>query len=69
MGKLKYIFVHTEPLNWVELSGQLHASASLPSWEIVEMSVINLLTPNVNYSGRTAPLTSKVAFYIFIQQI
>jgi len=31
---------------------------------------INLfLTPNANYSGRTAPLTSKVAFYIFIQQI
>jgi len=30
---------------------------------------INLLTPNVNYSDRTAPLTSKVAFYIFIQQI
>jgi len=30
---------------------------------------INLLTPNVNYSGRTAPLTSKVAFYVFIQQI
>jgi len=29
----------------------------------------NLLTPNVNYSGRIAPLTSKVAFYIFIQQI
>jgi len=32
-------------------------------------SLINLLTPNVNYSGRTAPLTSKVAFYIFTQQI
>jgi len=30
---------------------------------------VNLLTPNVNFSGRTAPLTSKVAFYIFIQQI
>ena len=30
---------------------------------------LNLLTPNVNYSGRTAPLTSKVAFYICIQQI
>jgi len=29
----------------------------------------NRLTPNVNYSGRTAPLTSNVAFYIFIQQI
>jgi len=31
--------------------------------------LINLLTPNVNYSDRTAPLTSKVEFYIFIQQI
>ena len=30
---------------------------------------VNPLTHNVNYSGRTAPLTSKVAFYIFIQQI
>jgi len=30
---------------------------------------INSLKPNVNYSGRTAPLTSKVAFYIFIEQI
>jgi len=29
----------------------------------------NLLKLNVNYSGRTATLTSKVAFYIFIQQI
>ena len=31
--------------------------------------VFNPLTPNDHYSGRTAPLTSKVAFYIFIQQI
>jgi len=30
---------------------------------------LNLLTPNVKYSWRTAPLTSKVAFCIFIQQI
>ena len=29
----------------------------------------NPLTPNDSYSGRTAPLTSKVTFYIFIQQI
>ena len=29
----------------------------------------NLQMPNVKYSRRTAPLTSKVAFYIFIQQI
>ena len=34
-----------------------------------DVRTFNLLTPNVNYSGRTAPLTSKVAFYIFIQQI
>jgi len=27
------------------------------------------LTPNDPYRGRTAPLNSKVAFYIFIQQI
>jgi len=27
---------------------------------------VNLLTSNVNYSGRTAPLTSKVALYIYI---
>ena len=31
--------------------------------------IINPLTPNDTYRGRTAPLTSKVAFYIFIQQI
>jgi len=31
--------------------------------------ILNLLTPNVNYSGRTAPLTSKVPFYIFIKKI
>ena len=34
-----------------------------------ELWNLNLYTPNVNYSWRTAPLTSKVAFYIFIQQI
>ena len=31
--------------------------------------LINPLTPNDPYSGRTAPLAPKVAFYIFIQQI
>jgi len=30
---------------------------------------LNPLTPNDPYSGRTAPLTSEVAFYVFIQQI
>ena len=32
-------------------------------------SYINPLKPNDPYRGRTAPLTSKVSFYIFIQQI
>jgi len=36
---------------------------------ISEIYNFNLLKPNVNYSGRTAPLTSKVAFYIFIKKI
>jgi hypothetical protein len=30
---------------------------------------INPLTPNDPYRGRTAPLTAKVSFYIFIQKI
>jgi len=29
---------------------------------------VNLLTPNDPYRGRTAPLTSEVPFYTFIQQ-
>jgi len=37
-------------------------------WYAID-NVFKLLTPNVNYSVRTAPLNSKVAFYIFIQQI
>jgi len=35
----------------------------------VALGLVNPLTLNDSYSGRTAPLTSKVAFYIFIQQI
>jgi len=42
---------------------------TLRHWGGGGAEIINLLTPNVNYSGRTAPLTSKVAFYVFIQQI
>ena len=33
------------------------------------VTVFNPLKPNDAYRGRTAPLTSKVAFYIFIQPI
>ena len=60
-----------------ELKGRLksgnaccHSVKNLLSSSLLSKNLkINLLTPNVNYSGRTAPLTSKVAFYIFIQQI
>ena len=38
-------------------------------YRVKNTTEFNLLTPNVNYSGRTAPLTSKVAFYVCIQQI
>jgi len=39
------------------------------SWPGKSYVIFNRLTPNDPYSGRTAPITSKVAFYIFIQQI
>jgi len=45
----------------------IHTAMSLCSEAFV--LAVNLLMPNVNYSVRTALLTSKVAFYIFIQQI
>jgi hypothetical protein len=35
----------------------------------VNFFFINPLKPNDTYEGRTAPLTSKVTFYVFIQQI
>ena len=38
-------------------------------WIKAVVADLNLLTPNDPYRGRTAPLTSKVAFYKFIQQI
>ena len=33
------------------------------------LPALNPLTPNRPYRGRTTPLTSEVAFYVFIQQI
>ena len=64
---LKKIFISILPIMMLALR-------SLISWSICKCHCIpnvriNLLTPNVNYSGLTATLTSKVAFYIFTQQI
>jgi len=44
------------------------------SWQclialVLVINQLNPLTPKDHYSGRTAPLTSKIAFYIFVQQI
>jgi len=33
---------------------------------IISLCNINILTPNVNYSGRTAPLTSKKLHFIYL---
>jgi len=41
----------------------------LKRFSVPQTESVNLSTPNANYSDRTAPLTSKVAFYIFIQLI
>jgi len=38
-------------------------------FKIMSGRMLNLLTPNDDYSGRTAPLTSERCIYIFIQQI
>jgi len=55
--------------NWIKRD-QLDVTCFIISlFTAQHVSDVNLLTPNVNYSGRTASLTSKVAFYIFIQQI
>jgi len=72
-------YVHTAFLNVTQCSSHVKTSnqrfqkeANIRTCGVTEQvrnNVFNPLTPNVNYSGRTAPLTSKVAFYIFIQQI
>ena len=40
----------------------------ISNW-LISLHKQGVVTPDVNYSWRTAPLTSKVAFLIFIQQI
>ena len=47
-----------------------HSKVTIDSLEkTFHAQLLNPLTPNDPYSACTAPLTSKVAFYIFIQQI
>jgi len=48
---------------------KINTKHSTQSVHNVEFVNINPLTPKDSYRGRTAPLTSKVTFYIFIQQM
>jgi len=76
-GAAHYLCCDTEYLSLIPnvqycrhaASTRTSAMQQLPALSETSLVSINLLTPNVNYSGRTAPLTSEVAFYIFIQQI
>jgi len=59
--------------SWFRTVQQTHTNKDLITYAATQplttMMYLNLLTLNINNSGRTAPLSSKVAFYIFIQQI
>ena len=57
----KYIFTYVQ-----YIVGRKHKSLEVQQEGFL---LINPLKPNDPYSGRTASLTSKVAFYVFIQQI
>jgi len=68
LSKIRNAFVHLLVSPKFEHNITAVCSSS-PRKNSVGFFSINLLMPNVNYSGRTAPLTFKVAFHIFIQQL
>ena len=53
---------------FVSQHGAIFSVSPLLPLLVVRTGLFNPLTPN-SYRGRTAPLTSKVTFYIFIQQM
>jgi hypothetical protein len=60
---------HQHLLPWWRMTATLIPLIYMSVWDAQGQLYINPLTPNDHYIGHTAPLTSKVAFYIFIQQI
>ena len=54
------LMIHSHPCRRASKSEQLF---------IRSRTAVNPLTSNDPYRGRTAPLTSKVTFYIFIKEI
>ena len=64
--------IHTPgnyPKESIQLSKNGESLKSRPKHVGDYQYAVNPLTPNDPYRGRTAPLTSNIAFYIFIQQI
>jgi len=57
----------TETIKFIEFKFNLNVEFVVGLMLIKDL--VNTLTPNEPYRGRTTPVTSKVAFYIFIQQI
>ena len=60
---------HTKTPTHIETRTHHQCGDTIEKSQAPDDGWINLLTPNVNYTCRTAPLTSKVAFSICIQQI
>jgi len=77
---MKTVILTNHCISWLALAIIIHKKEHLPPvapfvWEkhitngFKILVIINPLTPNNPYRGSTAPLTSKVAFSVFIQQI
>jgi len=56
--KWRFGAVRACPAGFTCITGLRYSAEHFHSSETDSSSVNNLLTPNVNYSGRTAPLTS-----------
>ena len=52
-----------------KIEGRIQATGRRGGRRQQPLDDLNPLTPNDPYRGSTPPLTSKVTFYIFIQQI
>jgi len=59
---------NTYRLLWNSISPE-NSRYAIVTWVSSINFILNHLTPNDPYRGRTAPLTSKVTFHVFIQQI
>jgi hypothetical protein len=61
---LKCLGIFQEQL--LQIKRKVHINMSVNKWLL---SLINHLTPNGHFSGRTAPQTYRCCIFLFIQQI